>query len=96
MQSFYLYILKCANGAYYIGHTDDIERRLEQHQTKAPGVDSYVSRHLPTELVFVECLGTRAEAFEAERRIKKWTRKKKEALIRRDFECLTALAKKNF
>lgn len=96
MQSFYLYILRCANGAFYIGHTDDIERRLEQHLVKAPGVDSYVSRYLPTELVFVECLGTRAEAFEAERRIKKWTRKKKEALIRRDFECLAVLAKKNF
>ena len=56
----------------------------------------YVSRHLPAELVFAECVGTRTEAFEAEQRIKKWTRKKKEALIRRDWECLRELAKKKF
>jgi len=94
MQPFYLYILKCSNDSYYIGHTDNIERRLEQHQSTTE--NSYVSRYLPAKLVFIECLGTRAEAFEAERRIKKWTRKKKEALIRRDFEFLSALAKKNF
>jgi predicted GIY-YIG superfamily endonuclease len=96
MQPFYLYIFKCANGAFYIGHTDDIDRRLDQHMTKNPELDSYVFRHLPCELVFAECFDSRAEAFEAERRIKKWTRRKKESLIKKDWEGLCILAKKKF
>ena len=96
MNSFYLYILRCANGAFYVGHTCDIERRLQEHFAQDPGINGYVSRHLPAELVFTECVGMRTEAFAAEQRIKKWTRKKKEALIRRDWECLSELSKKKF
>jgi len=64
--------------------------------TKVPELHSYVSQHLPFELVFVECTGTRAEAFEAEMRIKKWSRKKKEALIEQNWEKLSFWSKKGF
>jgi tRNA/rRNA methyltransferase len=96
MQPFYVYMLKCSNGLYYVGHTDNLDRRLDQHMTKVPELNSYVSQHLPFELVFVECTGTRAEAFEAERRIKKWSRKKKEALIEQNWEKLSFWSKKKF
>ncbi len=94
MQQFYVYMLRCSNGLYYVGHTDDIYRRLDQHMT--PGLNSYVSQRLPFELVFVESFDSRAEAFEAEFRIKRWSRKKKEALIERNWEKLPLLAKKRF
>jgi putative endonuclease len=61
---FYVYILKCKDGSYYTGHTDNLK--------------------------------TREEAFAAERKIKGWCRKKKEALIMCNWSQLSKLAKKKF
>jgi len=94
MQDFFVYILKCNDGSYYVGHTDNMEKRLSEHQLKR--FDNYTSNRLPVELVFVQTFGTRDEAFAAERQIKKWTRKKKEALIHSDWCKLKFLAKKHF
>ena len=55
-----------------------------------------IPTRLPVEVVFVELFETRQAAFEAERKIKKWTRKKKEALIKRDFDKIKLSAKKKF
>lgn len=77
MKPFYVYILRCADASYYTGHTDDLDRRLEQHNSQDAEVDSYVSRRLPVELVFVECMGTRAEAFELNAGLKSGLERKK-------------------
>ena len=94
MSNFYVYILKCSDDSYYVGHTDDIEKRvLEHHLNK---FHCYTSNRLPIEVVFVQSFGTRDEAFNAERKIKKWTRRKKEALIEENWAKVSVLAKKNF
>jgi len=93
MQKTSVYILKCADNSYYIGHTDNIKERLISHLTRA-NKDCYTANRLPVELIFVREFNTRDEAFIFERQIKKWSRKKKEALIIGDFEALKILAKR--
>ena len=89
--SFYVYILKCADGSYYTGHTDNPEVRLAAHQQAT--TDSWVSKRLPVELMFIETAETREEALAFELQIKRWSRAKKEALIARDWERLQLLAR---
>ena len=88
---FYVYILKCADGSYYTGHTDNLEARLAAHRTGS--FRNYTLSRRPVELVFAEELPSRLEALEQERRIKGWSRAKKEALIRRDWDKLIALSR---
>ena len=89
--SFWAYILKCRDGSYYTGHTDNIEMRIEQHkQRHFP--DCYTASRLPVELVFTQPHTTREEALAAERQIKGWSRKKKEAMMRGDWQEVSRLA----
>jgi putative endonuclease len=92
MLDFYVYILKCSDGSYYIGHTDNMERRLGQYN--AGFCTGYVAKRLPVELVFVEPCASRAEAISAEHQWKKWSRKKKEALIIGGWEAVKQVCKK--
>jgi predicted GIY-YIG superfamily endonuclease len=94
MNDFYVYILKCNDASYYVGHTDNIEKRIAEHNSNE--YKSYTSKRLPIEVVFVQLFGSRDEALSAERQIKKWNRQKKEALIEENFSKLSLLAKKNF
>jgi predicted GIY-YIG superfamily endonuclease len=77
---FYLYILRCKNGAYYVGHTDDMQKRILEHHLGLMS-NCYTKNLRPVELIFVQLFGTRDEAFSAERQIKGWSRKKKEAFM---------------
>ena len=95
MQEFFLYILKCSDGSYYAGHTDNVEHRLSQHKAGS-FPDGYTASRLPVELVFTEKFSSRDDAFAMERRIKGWSRKKKEALIQENFALLKCYAKKIF
>jgi predicted GIY-YIG superfamily endonuclease len=91
--AFWTYILHCNGGYFYTGHTDDLERRVAQHQSGSlPG---FASDHRPIKLVWFETFQTRQEAFAAERRIKGWSRAKKMALIRGDWESISKLSKGN-
>ena len=89
--SFYLYILKCSDDSYYAGHTDNLEARVAKHQRGEQS--GYTSARLPVELVFSHQFASRDEAFHAERQVKGWTRRKKEALIRQDWDRLRELAR---
>ena len=89
--AFYVYILKCADGSYYTGHTDDLERRLAQYDAGA--VEGYVTSRRPVTLVFSQAFPTRVEALTSERQIKKWTRAKKEAMIRGGWNEVSRLAR---
>lgn len=88
--SFYAYLLRCADGSYYAGHTDDLEARLVAHDSGALG--GYTATRRPVALVWSEMFEEREQAFQAERQIKGWSRAKKEALIRGDFAALRSLA----
>ena len=89
--SFWVYILRCADNSYYTGHTDNLEKRIGEHQTGL--CNSYTCGRLPVELVFSQECVTRIEALTAERQIKGWGRKKKEALMRGDWAEVSRLAK---
>ena len=89
--SFWVYILHCSDGSYYAGHTDDLEARIAAHETGA--IPGYTSRRRPIRLVFVEDLPSRDEAFARERQIKGWTRRKKQALIERNWDRLKERAR---
>ena len=90
--AFHAYLLRCNDGSYYAGHTDDLETRMAQHQSGR--TTGYTAPRRPVALVWSETFPTRNEAFAAERRIKGWSRAKKEALIAGDWERLRMLARK--
>jgi tRNA/rRNA methyltransferase len=92
--SFWAYMLRCADGSYYVGHTDDIETRIGAHQ--AGSIEGYTQKRRPVTLVWSQEFAERDEAFRAERRIKGWTRAKKEALIGGDWEGVQFLSRKLF
>ena len=91
--AFWVYILRCADGSYYTGHSDDMELRLAQHDA-GHFPDCYTFKRRPLELVFAQETDSRASALESEHRIKGWSRAKKEALIASDWQGLSSLAKR--
>jgi predicted GIY-YIG superfamily endonuclease len=84
-------MLHCRGGYLYLGHTDDIERRMDQHERGI--VPGFVRDHWPTKLVWACEFPTRYEALAMERRIKGWRREKKLALIRDDWDLISKLAR---
>ena len=92
---FYVYILKCADDSYYTGITNDLNRRFNEHQV---GIhpESYTFSRRPLELKFYEEFTDPTIAIEYEKKIKKWSRAKKEALIDGQYNKLPMLSKKKF
>ncbi|WP_242152679.1 TrmH family RNA methyltransferase [Sphingomonas sp. BAUL-RG-20F-R05-02] len=88
--SFWVYILRCADGSYYTGHTDDLERRVGQHQSGE--FEGYTLSRLPVELLWSQDFPSRVEALEAEQRVKPWARARQEALTAADLEALRIVA----
>ncbi len=84
-------MLHCAGGMLYVGHTDDLERRIAQHEHGA--IPGFTRDRLPVKLVWSESFGERSEALAIERRIKGWSRAKKMALIRGDWDEIGRLAR---
>ena len=92
--SAFVYILRCADGSYYVGSArgESLDKRLGEHQAGTyPG---YTSQRRPVTLVYAEAFDRITDAVEAERRIKGWGRAKKEALIRGDWDRVQNLAKR--
>ncbi len=90
--SFWVYLLRCADNSYYTGHTDNLEKRIAEHREGE--IKGYTSTRLPVTLVFHQEFPTREEALASELQIKGWSRKKKEAMIRGDWEEVSRLARK--
>ena len=88
---FSLYILQCCDGSLYIGHTDNLDSRLQQHDAGTCG--SYTSTRRPLTLLHVEEFETRYEALSMERKLKGWSRAKKLAYIRGEWDDVKRLAK---
>ena len=81
----YVYILKCNDGTYYTGVTNNIEKRLLEHN-EGINPESYTHSRRPVYLVFNELFTDYNLAIEWETKIKKWSVKKKEALINSDWK----------
>jgi len=75
-----VYILKCRDGSYYTGYTNDLERRIQEHNNGRGG--RYTRGRFPVELVHSERYQTRKEAINRELEIKKFSRKTKRELIK--------------
>lgn len=92
MKTFYVYILKCNDGSYYTGVTNDLDRRIGEHNSDDSRI-SYTSSRKPAFLVFFEQFNDIKQAIELEKQIKGWSRRKKEALIQEDWERLILYSK---
>ena len=91
MKTYFVYILQCADGSYYTGLTNNLELRLEQHNS-GTNPASYTYRRRPVFLVFNQDFSDVNQAILFEKKIKKWSAKKKKALIDGDFDLLQILA----
>lgn len=88
----FVYILECSDGSYYVGSVrgNSVESRIEAHNTGHYG--GYTASRRPVEVMFVEHFERITDAIAAERKIKGWSRAKKEALFASDFEQLRVLS----
>lgn len=73
------YMLKCSDGTLYTGWTNNLEKRLKEHNAGQGA--KYTRGRRPVKLVYTEIHDTKREAMQREAQIKKLTRKEKEALI---------------
>jgi putative endonuclease len=87
----YTYILRCSDDSYYTGSTNDIDKRIAQHQAGEGA--NYTKKRLPIELIYFEEFQRVDEAFLREKQIQGWSRAKKEALIKGDFQELQEASK---
>ncbi len=94
MSGCWLYILRCADGSYYVGtsRADDLDTRVSQHNLGT--FCGYTAKRRPVMLVYSAHFETITDAIACERQVKGWSRAKKEALIRDDFALLPELAKR--
>ncbi|MHC4597759.1 MAG: GIY-YIG nuclease family protein [Planctomycetota bacterium] len=83
--------LKCVDGCYYVGHTQDLEGREQAHNDGRAAKFTFLRR--PVALVFRESHDSEEDALRREKQIKGWSRAKKEALIYGDFDELRRLSK---
>ena len=89
----HVYMLRCADGSYYVGSARlGLDRRLSEHNDGTYG--GYTSRRRPVVLAWAEHFPDITDAIAVERQLKGWSRAKKEALIRGDWDAIQALAKR--
>ena len=86
-----VYILQCANGQYYVGSTNDLERRLQEHLSNRGAL--FTKAHKPVKVVYTEVYNDEHEARMREQQLHGWSRAKKEALINKDYDRLKELSK---
>jgi putative endonuclease len=90
----FVYMLRCADGSYYVGSATgvDLSKRIAEHQSGA--YSGYTSARRPVELVWSEHFDRITDAIAVERKIKGWSRAKKESLIKGDWSSLTSLSRR--
>jgi putative endonuclease len=92
MKQYYVYVLRCRDRTYYTGITGNIEARVWQHEN---GLDEtcYTFRRRPVKLIHAEVFNQVEDAIRFEKKLKGWSRAKKEALFAGDWELVKALAR---
>ena len=89
----YVYMLRCSDGSYYIGSArKGLDRRVAEHNEGRYG--GYTSTRRPVTLAWAEHFLDITDAIAVERQLKGWSRAKKEALIRGDYDAIKLLAKR--
>ena len=95
MKVYFVYILKCSDGTFYTGFTNDLLRRLGEH-TLGRYPDNYTYARRPLKLVFYSEFTNPSSAIDIEKQINNWSQAKKTALINGQYDKLPNLAKKRF
>jgi putative endonuclease len=85
-----VYILECKDGSLYTGVTENLQRRLKEHQKKT---SHYTSYNPPVKVAYQESFQNKIDAEKREAQIKRWGRAKKLALIQGNFKKLQELSK---
>ena len=90
--NYFVYIIQCADGLYYTGITNNVERRINEHNE---GLDSksFTYPRRPVVLKYEQHFSDVNQAIAWEKQLKGWNRKKKEALFSEDWEAVKRLAK---
>jgi putative endonuclease len=91
MKFYYVYILCCSDSSLYVGVTSDIDRRLTERNA-GKYHNAYTHSRRPVTLVFYQEFTEPNQAIEFEKKIKKWSRAKKQALIDGNFDALQSLS----
>jgi putative endonuclease len=92
MKTYYVYIVKCLDNSYYTGMTNNLTRRIDEHN-EGNNPESYTYTRRPVELVFYSEFNEVEQAIAFEKQVKGWSRKKKEAIINDNWEILPELSK---
>jgi predicted GIY-YIG superfamily endonuclease len=88
---FFVYILECADGSFYVGQTKNLILRLRAHE--AGTASTHTRKRRPVRLVYSELQRSREAAAQRERQLKGWTHRKKEALVDGDLASLRVLSR---
>jgi putative endonuclease len=90
---YYVYILSCADGSFYVGSTQNLDTRVKTHDDGRGAAHTFKNR--PFRLVYSERFLSRTDASARERQLKRWSREKKAALITGNLERLKRLSKRH-
>ena len=92
VKRYFVYMLRCADGKFYVGITNDPRRRLSEHQA---GMDAgaFTYSRRPVDMVYREEFQWVQHAIAWEKQLKKWSSAKKQALVNGDFDAVHLLAK---
>ncbi|MEW7277970.1 GIY-YIG nuclease family protein [Aquimarina sp. 2201CG1-2-11] len=91
MKLYYVYILQCSDDLTYTGVTNNVSRRFEEHQ-KGLNKNCFTYKRRPVELIFSQEFTNIKQAIYFEKKIKKWSAKKKIALSNNQFDLLQILS----
>jgi len=80
---YYLYILRCSDNSLYCGQTNNLQRRIHEHNSNKSKSAKYLRARKPVKLVYFEAYATLKQARQREGQIKRWTKAKKEALVKK-------------
>jgi len=92
MNQYFVYILLCSDNSYYTGITNNVERRLSEHEN-GDNINCYTYKRRPVKLLFYESFADVNQAIAFEKQVKGWRLAKKEAIIRGEWESLPELAR---
>ncbi len=81
---FYFYIVRCSDNSLYCGQTNDLEKRIKEHNSGSARSAKYTKARHPVTLIYSENYSTLQSAMKREWQIKQWSRAKKEALVKSD------------
>ena len=91
MYIYYVYILRCSDNSFYTGITSSLEKRVAQHQSGS-NKNAYTYKRRPVTLEFYQDFNDVLQAIYFEKKIKGWSKAKKQALIDNDWNRLQILA----